>query len=553
MLEMGMFIIVFVLFFVILLSHLAMLLGCKPGSGLYKVSYYIICKSNLENVFCCLVAVPLILGLIARVLHGECPPHADFWASMLCNTAAESNTLPQDIVMLLFLQPVAVLVLFKGVQKEVIAFTLLLASATTLGCIAYLGAWNQIWAWAIPTIKSAMISYELERSKVESFLQSRRALSEERAKRHQAEEERREQERLRANLEAEEALLRAKRRAALLVLPVHSALVAHAEARAALIRRAIVPPASQLGASESQLLSCPAPADAAPADASQRPFGGAKPDGPPGEAEADVAVVLAAVEGHGDTLGHRDFDGRTALELALALEGVVPSLLLPILARSLPFDPSAAAAPVPAAAHGFAWHAAVQEDRCAAAVEGVLAAWPGLAEALAASADAQGRPAVNVASPLCRAALLDSLRLLRRYEIRTLARPHHESATCVVHLGVDHGDSEGGRPVALKFMRLRGQFLRELDARREGGFGAEFVVGALRGHDGATDPEFLAEARRKGLGDTPFCVVMEAGSRSLADIVVKERLAGDWDRIRALSTQVACRPAHLTERAMARS
>ena len=184
-----------------------------------------------------------------------------------------------------------------------------------------------------------------------------------------------------------------------------------------------------------------------------------------------------------------------------------------------------------------------QEDRCYDAVVAALESLPRQAEMLASSEDAQGRPAVNIACTRCKRALLESIYLFRRYEIQTLAQPHHESATCVVHLGLDHGD--GGRPVALKFMRIRDAFERELEARREGGFAAEFVAGALRGHDADADPGFAAEVQRKGLGNTPYLVVMEAGARSLADIIVKEHLAGDWDRIRVLSGHVTMKPSCL--------
>ena len=64
------------------------------------------------------------------------------------------------------------------------------------------------------------------------------------------------------------------------------------------------------------------------------------------------------------------------------------------------------------------------------------------------------------------------------------------------------------------------QFERELEVRRLGGFGAAFVVGALRSHDADADAGFRADLRRKGLAATPYCVVMDAGSRSLADVLV---------------------------------
>jgi hypothetical protein len=238
----------------------------------------------------------------------------------------------------------------------------------------------------------------------------------------------------------------------------------------------------------------------------------------------------------------RDYDGRTAFDLATTLDPVDPAVVARVLLHRLPVDP-ATAAPAPPSAHEFAWHRAVQQDRFAPAVAGVLDAHPLLAEALAASEDPEGRRAVDVASARCKALILQCIYLHQRYEVRTRGRPHHESATCVVHLGADRGD--GGRAVALKLMRHRDQFLRELEVRRLGGFSDDYVMGVLRSHDGDADPAFMAELRRKGLAATPYCVVMDAGSRSLADVMVRERLVGDWDKIRGLCAHVARAVGHM--------
>ena len=65
--------------------------------------------------------------------------------------------------------------------------------------------------------------------------------------------------------------------------------------------------------------------------------------------------------------------------------------------------------------------------------------------------------------------------IFRRYEIKTsLKQPLHQSSTCVVHLAYDHEDKR--RLVALKFMKHRDHFARELRVRAKGLFHSDYVV-----------------------------------------------------------------------------
>ena len=175
----------YIVFVVVMFAHLVLLFGFKPGSTLYSMAYHIICKTSLENLFCVLVTIPSALGIIARVLYGACRPDAGFWDTMICNAEAEANALPQDLVMLTFLAPVVTFVFLKGVRKETIIILWVIASGSTLGCVAYLGAWRHIWGWIIPTVCTPVIAYEFERSKIAFFLQSRKSIEAERRKRVQ--------------------------------------------------------------------------------------------------------------------------------------------------------------------------------------------------------------------------------------------------------------------------------------------------------------------------------------------------------------------------------
>ena len=518
-----MFVIALIVYCTVCFAHLALLLGFKKGSSMYSVAYYIICKTSLENYLCFLVSLPPALGMIARVLYGPCASDAGFWDTMICNPEAVANALPQDMVMLTYLSPVVTFVFLKGVRKETIIVLWVVASGSTLGCIVYLRAWSQIWAWIIPTVNAPVIAYEFERSKVAFFLQSRKTLQEEKEKRLRGEQERLEQERERREAEAVEEERRECRRRVLAKLPVHTAILMHSQTTVQ--RRRLAGGAGE-ERGDASTLPC--------ASAYMGLTEYADTDGR--EEEEIVASVLGAIEAHRDTLAEPDFDGKSACELAQTLR-VDERIQSRLLFLSLPVDVVTGEA-VPADRHCYGWHRAVQHDRHAPAVGAVLDAHPLLAEALAGSEDPEGRQAINIASARCKRLILQCVYLHRRYEIKTRGRPHHESATCVVHLAADHDD--GGRAVALK--------LREVEARREGGFSDRFVVGILRTHCGDDDPEFLAEVRRKGLGQTPYCIAMEAGARSLADIVVREHLAGDWERIRGLSAHIARAVGHMHER-----
>ncbi len=534
--EFAVFAPAYIVFVVVMFAHLALLFGFKPGTEIYKIAYHIICKTSLENLFCVLVSIPSALGLIARVLYGACAPDAGFWDTMICNSEAEANALPQDMVMLTFLSPVATFVFLKGVRKETIIILWVIASGSTLGCIIYLKSWNQIWAWIIPTVFTPVIAYEFERSKIAFFLQSRKNLQEEKQKRLKAETERQEQDRLRMELEALEADRESRRRSILSTLPVHSAIISHSS----FLKRV-----SQAGSTGARGIiategSVEVGDEEAEAGMHVGSFRGV--DGGGIEADCDAAAVLDAIERHPNTIALRDYDGRSAFDLASTLDPVDDGIVTRVLLHHLPIDP-ATGGPAPSTAHQFAWHRAVQQDRFAPAVASVLDRHPLLAEALAASEDSEGRHAVNIASARCKQLILQCIYLHQRYEVRTRGQPHHESATCVVHLGVDHDD--GARAVALKFMKHRDQFLREMEVRRLGGFSDDFVMGILRSHDGDADPAFMAELRRKGYERTPYCIVMDAGSRSLADVIVKEHLVGDWDKIRALCAHIARAVGHM--------
>jgi serine/threonine protein kinase len=193
------------------------------------------------------------------------------------------------------------------------------------------------------------------------------------------------------------------------------------------------------------------------------------------------------------------------------------------------------------------WVRAVQSDRFNRAVEEFLLSHVHMAGELATMKDSADRVVTAIASPLCKKTIMKFLYFYRRYEITTLNQPHHQSATCILHLAIDHEDND--RPVALKLMKLRENFLRETEARERGQFDEDYVVGIIRWHDGDIDEKYREEVRRKGFPIGKYCIVMDAGERNLNNIIEKERIAGvQWDQIRALTIQIARAVGHMHEK-----
>ena len=119
---------------------------------------------------------------------------------------------------------------------------------------------------------------------------------------------------------------------------------------------------------------------------------------------------------------------------------------------------------------------------------------------------------MHIASPKCKKAILSCIYFFKRYEIITLAQPHYQTKTSLVHLAIDHDSDDANKMVALKFLRHRDHFLREVEVRSAGEFNDEFVINTLRIHDSDVDPIFREETISKGIVMFPYCLVMPGTS-----------------------------------------
>lgn len=158
--------------------------------------------------------------------------------------------------------------------------------------------------------------------------------------------------------------------------------------------------------------------------------------------------------------------------------------------------------------------------------------------------DGQGHKAIDIATTKCLREILVRMYFCGRYEIHK-GNYMHKSMNSLIRLAVDHEDDK--RLVALKFMRNRQQFDREVNLR--GGLSVglgtgmkanDYVLEMLRYMDSDGDPIYRQEAARKGYGQYAYCIVMVAADRDLLSIITHENFVGgkDWKKVKVICTQI---------------
>jgi hypothetical protein len=222
-----------------------------------------------------------------------------------------------------------------------------------------------------------------------------------------------------------------------------------------------------------------------------------------------------------------------------------------ILLNSLPFDMNSGE-DLPGEQHGFAWTSTVVSDRFHGVVEYVLQKCSKYALKLSHARDEFGRMAVDIATPDIKQLILSCQFFHGRYKFSKGSTPEHESVTCCLYLAEEHfmssssqphlsplavtgnGDSVGtSQQVALKFMRNRDQFLREVDLRSRFHLSEEHVVQAICSFDADTDAAFRQEIEKWGFDEKyRYLVVMPAADRHLQAILSHENIAGSkWEEV----------------------
>ena len=267
----------------------------------------------------------------------------------------------------------------------------------------------------------------------------------------------------------------------------------------------------------------------------------------------NVFVVLVT---HGADVSIKNKQGKTCFDLLSAAKLIYVSkieLTLPILE-----------------AHNYAlWFVVVSEDDTSAAdlfakllatVQTLVASHP----ILAAAKDANNRAAVDVASKPMKLVMQSVLLWHGRYRI-TESRPEHISATCFVFKGVDEhtidGETQQPIKVALKLMRLKDQFQREISTRVKG-FNHEFVMNVLQTHPEVDSSTFVSwpddvvdvEADATGQltkinAEKLYLLVMPLADRNLFVALKQERWAGkNMEEVRHIFVQLVHCVEHMHEK-----
>ncbi len=162
------------------------------------------------------------------------------------------------------------------------------------------------------------------------------------------------------------------------------------------------------------------------------------------------------------------------------------------------------------------------------------------------------REAQTSAGKLCKAAILKRLLFYSRYRIES-GPAEHESPTCLVvfatQVDVQNVSSDGsaGSRVALKFMRFKEQYLREIETRSELSTLSvdcdDHIVPVLHCCNQASDAAFAAAcAADPRFANYPYLLVLPAADRCLRDIIDKEdvvlRTRTDFSSVKAIFTQL---------------
>jgi serine/threonine protein kinase len=212
--------------------------------------------------------------------------------------------------------------------------------------------------------------------------------------------------------------------------------------------------------------------------------------------------------------------------------------------------------------HGFAlWSYFVEIDDIEG-FESVLAGYCEQYAELIYAHDRRGRRVVDIAAHANKKAIQSFFLWFGKYRI-TEFRPEHQSSTCFVYKAVDEFDlDENGHPrgVALKLMKIKSQFLREIHAR-ESNFDPKYIINVLEIHPSLSGLDSYPDDLTEALGEVTagilskqqaeklFCVIMPLANRNLFVAMKQERFAGvDQEQVRHTFTQLCRCVQHMHER-----
>lgn len=119
-----------------------------------------------------LIIVTLCTGflLYARVREGQCPD-MNVWNSQGCNPVSKGT--PTDSVLLCYLSPIVLQLLYKGIRINLIFMSWAISTAFIIASIVHVKAWNEIWTILYSLFFLFMMN-EIERIMRLSYLQDKK-------------------------------------------------------------------------------------------------------------------------------------------------------------------------------------------------------------------------------------------------------------------------------------------------------------------------------------------------------------------------------------------
>ena len=360
-------------------------------------------RERTEDLITILFSCSICSFLIARILMGPCDdmPYETARAHINCNSEAIAHSPPIDTVIAAYVHPLMLQMAIKGISKWGMILAWAIATATvTWGVVHYQGFLGGVYT-ICDSLFFLLVIFETHRLKMLQFLQTKYELNIERKRRVKLELENKlrsemlDEELLRKKA-AEDEIARAEER--LDSLPIHKA-IAKLKYMDHLPRTAI---------------------------------------------EQYCQELLRIIHNNIHTVLERDHEGKTAFTLLIETPNADIGCINELLLYSLPINPLTEELIDPSE-HDYAWTRTVQYERYEPCVKYVLASFPGIGPELAKMEDPEGREALHIASPKCKKAILSCIYFYRRYEIITLAQPHYQTKTSLVHLAIDHDSDDANK------------------------------------------------------------------------------------------------------------
>ena len=124
----------------------------------------------IEDIIVILVALSQSLYLLGRILQGDCSNYVTLFDSQECNPQAESNALPQDQLVYLFVGVLFIQVFLKGASKYAILLSWMINIAFVNVSLWIVRSDQYIWL-NVSLLLCLSLSYEVERSTLCMFLE----------------------------------------------------------------------------------------------------------------------------------------------------------------------------------------------------------------------------------------------------------------------------------------------------------------------------------------------------------------------------------------------